>query len=193
MKSIAVFCGSSNDADPLYIEQARQMGRLLAQRHKRLIYGGATIGLMGILADSVLEAGGKVIGVMPEFLKDKEIAHESLNDMVMVDNMHERKVKMHELADAFITLPGGFGTLEEFFETLTWGQLGLHRKPMGLLNVNGYFNQLFAFIDRINRERFIKTKHRDMILTADDPLELLRVMEAYEAPSTEKLLDISRT
>lgn len=193
MKSIAVFCGSSNDADPLYIEQARQMGRLLAQRHKRLIYGGATIGLMGILADSVLEAGGKVIGVMPEFLKDKEIAHESLNDMVMVDNMHERKVKMHELADAFITLPGGFGTLEEFFETLTWGQLGLHSKPMGLLNVNGYFNQLFAFIDRINRERFIKTKHRDMILTADDPLELLRVMEAYEAPSTEKLLDISRT
>ena len=130
---------------------------------------------------------------MPECFKDKESALDSLNDMVMVDNMHERKVKMHELADAFITLPGGVGTLEEFFETLTWGQLGLHRKPMGLLNVIGYFNPLFAFFARINRERFIKTKHRDMILTADDPLELLRVMEAYEAPSTEKLLDISRT
>lgn len=193
MKSLAVFCGSSDGAAPVYIEQTKQLGKLIAQRNIHLIYGGARIGLMGVLASSALEHGGKVTGVIPDFLSQKELAHEELNELVLVNNMHERKLKMHEMAEGFMGLPGGFGTLEEFFETLTWSQLGLHKRPMGLLNINGYFNQLFAFINTINRERFIKTKHRDMILTADDPLELIRVMEAYQAPDIEKWLDITKT
>lgn len=189
MKKLAVFCGSTDNVDTRYQEAARQLGREMAQREMELVYGGAKVGLMGVIADSVMEHGGRVTGVIPEFLKEKELAHNGLSDLIMVKNMHERKLKMHQLSEGFIALPGGFGTLEEFFETLTWSQLGLHSKPMGLLNINGFYDHLLAFIQHINNERFLKTKHRDLILTSPEPLELIRMMHAYSAPFIEKWMD----
>jgi uncharacterized protein (TIGR00730 family) len=138
MKSISVFCGSSMGVDPVYISEAILLGKTLAERSIQLVYGGARIGLMGAVADSVLNNHGKVIGVLPYFLKSKEIAHDGLTELILVESMHERKMKMHDLCDGIIALPGGFGTLEELFEILTWGQLGLHKKPVGVLNVNGF-------------------------------------------------------
>ena len=189
MKSISIFCGSSADVDTIYINKAREIGALVAKQNIHLIYGGGKVGLMGELADAALKNGGTVTGVIPQFLVDKEVAHDNLSDLIIVNNMHERKLKMHELSEGIIALPGGFGTMEEFFEMLTWAQLGLHGKPLGVLNIKGFFDQLFAFINHINAERFIKTKNRDMILYADKPLELLRIMQAYEAPDIDKWMD----
>src|SRR5918993_1835297 len=155
MKSVAIFCGSSSGTDPLYKVQATALGITLAHQRIEIIYGGAKVGLMGAVADAALSAGGKVTGVIPRFLRSKEIAHTDLTELIMVESMHERKTKMHELCDGIIALPGGFGTLEELFEILTWAQLGLHKKPIGLLDVQGYFDPLLSFLDHAMDQGFV--------------------------------------
>lgn len=179
MKSIVVFCGSSAGHDPAYMEQALQLGAALAQRNITLVYGGAKVGLMGAVADGALQAGGKVIGVLPHFLQQKELAHNGLTELVLVDTMHERKTKMNELSDGVIALPGGFGTMEELFEMLTWGQLGLHQKPIGMLNVNGFYDALHQLSQTMTEKGFLSASNRDMLLYSDQIDELLTKMEQY--------------
>ena len=162
MKSICVFCGSSYGALEAYADIARETGRAIAEQGYTLVYGGAKVGLMGTVADAALEAGGKVIGVLPRSLQDKEIGHEGLSELHLVDSMHERKAMMADLSDAFIALPGGVGTLEEIFEVWTWGQLGYHKKPCGFLNAEGYYDHLIAFLDHQTEQGFTKQVMRDM-------------------------------
>ena len=164
MKRLAVFCGSSNGASETYKEGAIQLGKELARRGITLVYGGSSLGIMGTVADTVLASGGKVIGVIPTMLEEKEISHPNLTELIVVHSMHERKAKMVELADGFIALPGGMGTLEEFFEVLTWAQLGLHQKPCGILNSNHYYDLLISFLDHINEQEFLQDKFRSMVL-----------------------------
>ncbi|MGP4065803.1 TIGR00730 family Rossman fold protein [Oceanobacillus sp. M65] len=183
MKSIAVFCGSSDGASDVYIESARRLGKELANRKITLVYGGASVGVMGALADAVLEHGGKVIGVMPTFLEQREISHKRLTELIVVGSMHERKAKMAELADGFIVLPGGPGTLEEFFEIFTWTQLGLHQKPCGLLNINQYFNPLIELFNHMTNEKFLHEKYRSIAIVEDDPKRLLEKFYSYEPPT----------
>lgn len=185
MNTIAVFCGSSEGASPVYRERAQELGRELAGRGIALVYGGARVGLMGAVADAVLERGGRVIGVLPRFLQAREIAHEGLSELMLVESMHERKAKMAELADGFIALPGGPGTMDEFFEIFTWGQLGLHRKPCGLLNVGGYFDPILSMFDMMERERFMQPRFRSMIISDETPAGILRKFADYEAPSVK--------
>ena len=179
MKAVCVYCGSSRGADAAYVEAARSVGRLLAESGRTLVYGGGRVGLMGAVADAVLDRGGRVIGVIPRSLLEKELAHQGLTDLRVVASMHERKAMMADLSDAFLTLPGGLGTLEELFETWTWGQLGLHEKPYGLLNVAGFFDPLLAFVDRTIEQRFVMAEHRAMLLVGADPEQLLRDMEVH--------------
>lgn len=186
MKSIAVFCGSSSGLDPLYATQARLLGTTLARRGITLIYGGTRIGLMGAIADGVLSGGGKVIGVLPVFLRDKEIAHPGITELIAVNTMHERKTTMNNLCDGVIALPGGFGTLDELFEMLTWAQLGLHAKPIGLLNIAGYYDALCMMVQTMVDRSFLKTANQDMLLVDDDSERLLDRMERYVAPKTQK-------
>ncbi|WP_042201723.1 TIGR00730 family Rossman fold protein [Paenibacillus camerounensis] len=193
MKSIAVFCGSSEGAQSIYKESAAKLGHELAKRHITLIYGGANVGLMGIVADAVLEHGGSVIGVLPQFLQNREIAHMGLTELIMVESMHERKAKMAELADGFIALPGGPGTLEEYFEIFTWGQLGLHQKPCGLLNINQYFDPLIAMFDTMERERFMQPKYRSMVINDVTSEGILNQFTNYKAPSVKSYLTEKRT
>jgi len=193
MKSIAVFCGSSEGASSIYKESAVKLGHALAERQITLIYGGANVGLMGAVADAVLGQGGRVIGVLPFFLQDREIAHKGLTELVMVDSMHERKAKMAELADGFIALPGGPGTMEEFFEIFTWGQLGLHRKPCGLLNINHYFDPIVSMFNVMQREQFMQPKYRTMVITDDTPEGILKQFSNYDAPSVKTYLNEQRT
>lgn len=193
MRRICVFAGSSPGCRPEYARAAQELGRVLARREIGVVYGGARVGLMGALADTVLAAGGRVIGVIPEGLVTKEIAHDGLTELRVVASMHERKAMMNDLADAFIALPGGWGTLEEFFEVLTWAQLGLHRKPCGLLNADGYFDRLLSFIDHSVEERFVRSHHRAMILVSSSPDELLRQLDDYVAPAVEKWIDWAAT
>lgn len=193
MKSIAVFCGSNEGSSSIYKESAAQLGKVLAEQQVTLIYGGSNVGLMGAVADAVLEHGGRVIGVLPHFLQAREIAHKGLTELIMVDSMHERKAKMAELADGFIALPGGPGTMEEYFEIFTWGQLGLHQKPCGLLNINGYFNSLVSMFDVMEREQFMQPKYRSMVLTDHTPEGLLQQFAAYVAPSVKTYLTEERT
>jgi len=193
MKSIAVFCGSSEGASSIYKESAVKLGHVLAEQQITLIYGGANVGLMGAVADAVLEQGGRVIGVLPFFLQDREIAHKGLTELVMVDSMHERKAKMAELADGFIALPGGPGTMEEFFEIFTWGQLGLHRKPCGLLNINHYFDPIVSMFDVMQREQFMQPKYRSMVITDHTPEGILKQFSNYDAPSVKTYLNEQRT
>lgn len=176
---VAVYCGSAAGADPLYLEQARMLGAALVRHGMSLVYGGATIGLMGAVADAVLEAGGEAVGVLPRFLAQKEIAHSGLSRFITVETMHERKQMMADLADAFIALPGGYGTLEELAEVLTWAQLGLHGKAVGLLNVNGFYEPLLALLDRMAQERFMQPEHRRLLLCAAQPEELLQQIQAF--------------
>jgi len=176
VQSICVYCGSSSRAREEYFEAARATGRAIASRGLGLVYGGAKVGLMGVVADTVLAAGGRAIGVIPRPLVEKEVAHPSLTELHVVESMHDRKALMAELAGAFIALPGGFGTLDELFETLTWGQLKFHEKPIGLLNIDGYFDSLLAFCDRAVQDGFIHPAHRDMILVDTNPAELLARM-----------------
>ena len=188
MESIVVFCGSGMGNRESYRETAYLVGATLAALNIRVIYGGAKIGLMGAVADGALNAGGNVIGVIPGFLKTKEVAHEGLTSLLTVDTMHERKLKMHELSDGIIALPGGWGTMEELFEMLTWAQLGLHPKPIGLLNINGYYNALNALCDTMVSEGFLAADTRKMLLTGTSINELLAAMQAYQPVPAPKLM-----
>lgn len=186
MKAVTVFCGSSFGNLEVFRNEAYLLGLKLAEREIKLIYGGAKVGLMGAVADGALENKGKVIGVLPDFLKGKEIAHEHLSELITVETMHERKSKMNELCDGVITIPGGFGTLEEFFEMLTWAQLGLHKKPIAILNISGFFNDLILFIQTMVDRGFLKETNQQMLLVSDNIDDLLDKMENYKAPAIEK-------
>jgi uncharacterized protein (TIGR00730 family) len=192
-RRLCVFCGSSPGLDPAHRRAARELGGMLVPRGWDLVYGGARVGVMGAVADAVLAAGGDATGVIPRALVRKEVAHDQLTSLEIVGSMHERKQRMAELADAFVALPGGMGTLEELFETLTWAQLGMHSKPCGLLNVDGYFDPLLDFLDCAVEQRFVSPAHRRMILVARTPRELLDRVESYEAPQVEKWLDRGET
>jgi len=189
MKRITVFCASSIGTDETFRQQATELGKTLAKRNMGLVYGGAKIGLMGAVADGALGEGGEVIGVLPHFLKGKEIAHFGLTELILVDTMHQRKTKMNELSDGVIALPGGFGTLEELFEMLTWAQLGLHRKPIGLLNVNGYYDALVSLIQTMTDRALLKDINQQMLLVSDDINDLLQQMDDYVAPVVGKWID----
>ena len=180
MKRVCVFAGSSSGARSQYGDAARSLGAALVSRNLGLVYGGGAVGLMGLLADTVLELGGHVIGVIPRPLVDREVAHSGLSDLRIVASMHERKTQMAQLADAFIALPGGLATLEELFEIWTWAQLGIHRKPCGLLNVEGYYDRLLEFLNHAVTEKFIDTKNRSMMTLAEGGDELLDRLESYE-------------
>jgi uncharacterized protein (TIGR00730 family) len=193
LKSICVFAGSNSGARAEYAAAARELGRVLAQRKLGLVYGGARVGLMGALADEALSGGARVIGVMPEALMAKEIAHPGLSELRVVKSMHERKAMMADLSDGFVALPGGWGTLEEFFEVLTWGQLGFHRKACGLLNIHGYFDGLLSFAEHCVEEGFVKREHRSMISVSNSPNELLDDLAAYKAPLVKKWIDRAET
>lgn len=192
MKSVTVFCGSSAGSDDIYRSEAERLGKALAEQSIKLIYGGAKVGLMGVVANAVLEAGGEVIGVLPRFLRSKEIAHDGLTDLILVESMHDRKTKMHQLSDGVIALPGGYGTLEELFEMLTWAQLGLHKKPIGLLNVNGYFDALIVLVQNMVDKGFLKTVNQKMLLSSSDIAVLLQVMNDYVAPEVGKWITDDR-
>jgi uncharacterized protein (TIGR00730 family) len=189
VKSVVVFCGSSSGRNPIYEDMAYQIGRMIAERSIKLIYGGAKIGLMGQVANGALHHDAQVIGVIPYFLKTKEIVHDELTKLFVVDSMHERKQKMHELSDAIIALPGGFGTLEELFEMLTWGQLGLHPKPIGILNVNGFYDALVMQADKMVQEGFLKQEDRNMLLVADTIEQLFELIENYIPKAVPKWLN----
>jgi uncharacterized protein (TIGR00730 family) len=189
MRSLCVFAGSSPGARPEYTRAAAEFGARIAERGWTLVYGGASVGLMGVLADAALLSGGRVIGVIPEALMRREVAHGGLTELRVVVTMHERKALMAELSDGVAALPGGFGTLEEFFEMLTWAQLGFHAKPCGLLNAGGYFDPLLAFLDRTVEERFVRPAHREMIVSREAAGDLLDALDEYVARPAEKWLD----
>lgn len=186
MKRVTVFCGSSFGTDEIYKTQAILLGNKLAEENIGLVYGGANVGLMGAVADGVLKKGGEVFGVLPNFLRSKEIAHDHLTELFLVETMHERKTKMNELCDGVIALPGGFGTLEEFFEMLTWAQLGLHKKPIAILNIDGFYDSLITFIQTTVDKGFLKQVNQDMLIISDNIEDLLNKMKNYEAPTVGK-------
>ena len=186
MKKICVFCGSSPGADKKYIQAAGMLGRRLAEKGIVLVYGGAKVGTMGHLAKSCIEAGGEVIGVIPKALADMEVAYSELAQLFVVDSMHERKAKMADLSDGFIALPGGLGTIEEFFEVLTWAQLGMHQKPCGLLNISHYYDRLLEFLNHAVDQQFIQAVHKDMIQVDETVDGLLEKFASYEAPQVNK-------
>jgi uncharacterized protein (TIGR00730 family) len=186
IRRLAVFCGSNPGTRPDYVQAARALGTLLAQRGIGVVYGGSSVGLMAALADAVQDELGDVIGVIPRMLVEREVANKSLTDLRVVETMHERKALMAELADGFIALPGGIGTLEEFFETWTWAQLGMHQKPCGLLNAAGYYDSLLAFLDRTVEEKFVRQAHRQMVIVESSAPELLDRFEAYDPPRVVK-------
>jgi uncharacterized protein (TIGR00730 family) len=188
MKSVCVFCGSSPGARPEYAVAARALGQALARRGLTLVYGGASRGLMGAVADAVLAAGAPVVGVIPKALAREEIAHAGLTELLVVESLYDRKRLMFERADAFVTLPGGFGTLDELAEVLTMSQLGLHTKPCGLLDVAGFFEPLVAYFDRTVTERFVRPEHRALVTVGDDPDRLLDALERYQPPAIGKWL-----
>jgi len=189
MNSICVFCGSSMGNQPSYKDEAEKLGILMANKNISLVYGGADVGLMGVIADSNLKAKGKCIGVMPGRLIDLEIAHDNLTELIIVDGMHERKGKMADLSDGFIAMPGGFGTLDELSEVLTYNQLRLYDKPVGILNINGYFDLLLDFLDQSVESKFVRQEHRNNIIISDDVEELLRKMMEYEPVSIGKWIE----
>ncbi|MGH8439925.1 MAG: TIGR00730 family Rossman fold protein [Pseudomonas sp.] len=189
VRSVCVFCGASTGVNPAYREAAIALGQAIAQRGLTLVYGGGAVGLMGIVADAAMAAGGEVIGIIPQALKDAEVGHSGLTRLEVVDGMHARKARMAELSDAFVALPGGLGTLEELFEVWTWGQLGYHAKPLGLLDVNGFYSKLGSFLDRVVEEGFVRPQHRAMLQLADSPAELLDAMSSYQAPVLPKWVD----
>jgi uncharacterized protein (TIGR00730 family) len=189
LKSICLYSGSSPGTNPAYRDAAAQFGETLAEQKIRLIYGGGSVGLMGVAADACLARGGEVIGVIPKLLMDKEVGHKGVSKMHIVSNMHERKALMTDLADGFIALPGGYGTLDELFEALTWLQLGYHGKPVGILNVAGFFDGLITFLDHARDERFLRELHRDALCVDENLAFLIDKMQQVEAPDTAKWLD----
>jgi len=193
LQRVAVYCGSNDGARPEYMECARALGTLMAGRGLTVVYGGGRVGLMGALADAALAAGGEVIGVMPHGLVQREVAHHGLTALRVVESMHERKAIIAELADAFITLPGGLGTLEEFFETWTWAQLGVHRKPMGLFDVAGYWTPLVALLDHIEAEGFLRGKPREWLVVSEDASSMLTRLQTFNAPTVRRWLRLGDT
>ncbi|MBW1654220.1 LOG family protein [Flavobacterium quisquiliarum] len=189
MKRITVFCASSFGTEKIYEEQAIALGKTLAEQNIELVYGGANVGLMGAVADGALNAGGKVIGVLPNFLRSKEIAHQGLTELILVESMHERKTKMNDLCDGVIALPGGFGTLEELFEMLTWAQLGLHKKPIAILNVDGYYDSLIELLKTMTTKGLLKETNREMLLISDNIDDLLLKMRNYTPPTVGKWIE----
>ena len=189
IRSICIYCGSNPGTRPEYIEQAQVFARMLARRGIRVVYGGASVGIMGAIADAALAEGGTVVGVIPQSLVDREVAHDGLTQLIVTSSMHERKARMADLSDAFVALPGGIGTLEEIFEIWTWSQLGLHEKPCGLLNIGGYYDSLERFLDETVVNGFLGSGHRSMLLTADTGETLLSAFEAYEPPSVVKWVE----
>lgn len=193
LRSVCVFCGASPGASPVYQEAAVALGRHLAERGLTLVYGGGAVGLMGTVADAALAAGGEVIGIIPQSLQEAEIGHKGLTRLEVVDGMHARKARMAELADAFIALPGGLGTLEELFEVWTWGQLGYHAKPLGLLEVNGFYDPLLTFLDHLVDERFVRAEHRGMLQRGASPEALLDALAAWTPSVAPKWVDRTRS
>lgn len=193
MQRVAVYCASNAGARPEYVECARALGALLAQRGLTVVYGGGRVGLMGALADAALAAGGEVIGVMPHGLVQREVAHHGLTALRVVDSMHERKAMIAELADAFITLPGGVGTLEEFFETWTWAQLGVHQKPIGLLDVAGYWAPLLALLEHVDAEGFLRGNPREWLVVSDDASSMLAQLQRFQAPAVRRWSRLGET
>jgi uncharacterized protein (TIGR00730 family) len=193
IRRICVFCGSNAGSEGLYADAARSLGQLFAREGIGLVYGGGSVGLMGELADAVLAAGGEAIGVIPHALWAREVGHRGLTDLHIVETMHERKAMMADLADAFIALPGGLGTLEEIFEIWTWAQLGLHTKPVGFLDINGFYTPLMQFLDRAARERFLRDEHRAIALVERDPEALLRKFDDWRPPRVQKWITREET
>jgi uncharacterized protein (TIGR00730 family) len=193
LHTVCVFCAASPGASSVYVEQAAAMGRFLAESGRRLVYGGGRTGLMGALADAALASGGEVIGIMPRHLVEREVAHFALTELHVVASMHERKALLAELADGFLAMPGGLGTLEELFEIWTWGQLGLHRKPYGLLEVSGFFAPLLSFLDHAVTEGFIRREYRDLLVVDSEPRLLIERMEAMHPPALPRWLDRAST
>jgi uncharacterized protein (TIGR00730 family) len=189
MKRITVFCGSSFGTEEIYKEQATLLGETLAEQNIELVYGGANVGLMGAVADGILSKGGKAIGVLPDFLRSKEIAHQGLTELILVESMHERKTKMNDLCDGVIALPGGFGTLEELFEMLTWAQLGLHKKPIAILNINGFYDSLIQLTEVMVEKGLLKEVNQQMLLVSETIDDLLDKMTHYAAPTVGKWID----
>src|SRR5581483_5752729 len=194
MKRLCVFCGSKSGNRPLYAEATRCFAAALVARGCELVFGAGHVGLMGVLADAVLAAGGRAVGVIPQALVDRELAHRGLTELRVVDTMHQRKALMADLSDAFVALPGGYGTGDELFEILTWAQLGIHAKPIGLLNVAGYFGAMLAWLDHMAREDFLRRRHRDLLLVAEDPAALLDLLANYrpQAPEAKWIGDEQR-
>lgn len=188
LNRICVFCGTNTGSRPAYGAAARKLGQILAEQGIELVYGGASVGIMGELADAVQEHGGHVTGIIPQQLMEKEAAHTGIPNLIVVASMHQRKSQMADMSDGFIALPGGIGTLEGFFEILTWGQLGIHSKPSGILNVEGYFDQLTGFLDHAVQEGFLTETHRHAIMVESDPTRLLERMRAFTPPEGEKLM-----
>ncbi|MBI1939111.1 MAG: TIGR00730 family Rossman fold protein [Ignavibacteriales bacterium] len=189
MKRICVYCGSSSGSMPEYVQAARSLGKIIVENNLSLVYGGASVGLMGEVADSVLQEGGEAIGIITNSLIEKEVAHKNLTNLHVVDTLSERKTMMAELSDGFVALPGGYGTLDELFEILTLAQLGFHNKPCGVLNVNSYFDKLFEFIDTAVSEQFIKDIHRSIILIDENPDVLIKKFFGYKAPVVDKWIN----
>jgi uncharacterized protein (TIGR00730 family) len=185
MKSICVFCGANFNGDPALKQAVEQLAEVMVSRDITLVYGGGKVGIMGMLADAVLRYGGKAIGIIPQFLMDKEVGHTGLTELHIVENMHQRKQMMSDLCDGIITLPGGIGTLEEFFEVLTWLQLGLHDHPIGLLNVNGYYDFLLKQLDVMVEQRFLKPTNRELVITSGDPIELVDLLANFNVKPDE--------
>jgi len=189
MNRLCVYCGSSIGSGLTYIEAAKELAELLVANGTDLVYGGSHRGIMGVIADTVLDGGGKAIGVIPQALVDKEVAHSGLSKLHVVKSMHERKSLMAVLSDGFVAMPGGYGTLEEIIEVLTWGQLQFHNKPCGLLNIGGYFDHLLQYLDHATREGFLRPEHREMLLVAATPAELLDLFAHYEPPEIRKWVE----
>lgn len=192
MKRICVFCGSSKGVRGEYAAAAKALGQAFVRRNISLVFGGSNVGLMGVIADTVLEAGGEVIGVIPQGLVAKEVAHQNLTEQHIVNSMHERKALMAELSDAFIAMPGGMGTFDEFCEILTWAQLGIHQKPCGILNVENYFTPLLTMFDHAMNEGFLRDTHRALVLEAREPEQLLEALAKYQPQFAEKWLDLDK-
>lgn len=193
LRSLCVFCGSSTGNDPAFCQAAQALGDALVHQQITLVYGGGNIGLMGVIADRVMQGGGRAIGVIPRQLQEKELAHHGITDLHVVGSMHQRKARMAELAEAFVAMPGGYGTIEEFAEVLTWSQLGLHTKPMGLLNVSGYFNHFLRFLDHAVDVRLLQLEHRRLVLESDHVDHLLEQMHDWQAPSLPKWIESEAT
>lgn len=193
MKAVCVFCGSSSGVRPEYRAAAEQLGRAIVEAGLTLVYGGGRVGLMGALGDAAMAAGGRVIGVTPRRLVEKEVAHHGLTELRVVESMHERKAMMAELSDAFVAMPGGVGTFEEFFEVLTWSQLGFHAKPCGLLNVSGYYDPMLSFLDHSVEQGFVRAEHRAIVLTDSEPAQLLERLATFDMPIVPKWIDRAST